>query len=132
MKTTELKTYSATITIGLHRGYSNILIDKKEVIKILQNYQNKLIIDKDIHLSASVSECLIVLSNQQEPHLKLDFINYPKFSFKEKVFKSEINALGKYLMNQFEQNRIVIVYHDKTVMFEIDDKIDHRINQNKQ
>jgi len=127
MKTIESLSFFGSITIGLLKKYSNNLIDKNEVIKTLQDYQKNLIKEKGIYLSASISECLIVLSNQKEPHLRLDFINYPKFPLSEKIFISEINSLGKYLMKQFEQNRIVIIYHNKIVMFEVDDKIDPRI-----
>lgn len=78
-------------------------------------------------MSASVSECLIVLGGQREPHLNISFINYPKFPMKEKEFKLEINKLGKFLMKEFNQNRIVIVYHNETIMFEVNDGIDPRI-----
>jgi|CoawatStandDraft_6_1074263.scaffolds.fasta_scaffold06379_3 hypothetical protein len=32
-------------------------------------------------------------------------------------------------MRRFDQNRIVITHQKETLMFEIEDKIDHRINQ---
>lgn len=129
MKTIKKNTYTALITIGLQKEYSNDFYKKEEFIEALQNYQKILITEKDIYLSASVLDCLIVLNKQEEPHLKLEFINYPKFPLEEAVFKTEINLLGQYLMKQFEQNRIVIVFHNETVMFEVEDKIDFRINQ---
>ena len=129
MKTTKTVTYTASITIGLQKCYSNQFFAKNNYIEALQTYQKKLIKEKNIYLSASVSDCLIVLNKQEEPHLKLEFINYPKFPLKEGVFKIEVNQLGQYLMKQFEQNRIVIVYHNETVMFEIEENVDFRINQ---
>ena len=129
MKVIKTSTFNATITIGLQKGYSEELYTKEKLIKALQDYQKKLITEKDIYLSACVLDCLIVLDNQLEPHLKIEFINYPKFPLEKEVFKSNINSLGEFLMKKFEQNRIVIVYQDETIMFEIEDKIDFRINQ---
>ena len=78
-------------------------------------------------MSASVSKTIIVLNNQQEQHLKIDFINYPKFPLAEKVFKEEVLHFGKELMKQFEQNRILIIYTDETMMLEQSDDLDPRI-----
>ena len=129
MKVIKTSTFNATITIGLQKGYSEELYTKESLIKAIQGYQKKLITEKKIYLSACVLDCLIVLNNQLEPHLKIEFINYPKFPLEQEVFKSNINSLGEFLMKKFEQNRIVIVYQDETIMFEIEDKIDFRINQ---
>lgn len=129
MKQIKAQSFLGNITIGLQKGYTNELYSKQEIIRALQSYQKTLIKEKHIYLSASVSECLIILNKQEEPHLKLEFINYPKFPLDEIVFKKEINRLGKYLMKLFEQNRIVIVYHNETVMFEVDENIDYRIKQ---
>lgn len=127
MKKISIKPFSATINIGLENGYKKTLIDKKEIIKHIQTYQDTLIKEKDIYLSCSVSDCYIVLSGQVEPHLKISFIDYPKFQMEHVVLKREIENLTKSLMNIFNQNRIVIEFDDKTVMFEKSNKIDNRI-----
>ncbi len=129
MKSIKNQSYFGYITIGLQKGYTNESFKKQEVINELQNYQKTLIKEKNIYLSASVSDCVIVLNKQEEPHLKIEFINYPKFPLDEHIFKKEINRLGQFLMKQFKQNRIVIFYHNETVMFEVDKNIDFRINQ---
>lgn len=131
LKKTSIKPFSAKVTIGLEIGYTKKLIDKSEIIKSLQNYQNQLIKDKNLILSASMSVCDIILSGQIEPHLRLNFINYPKFPLEEKVLKIEIDNLTKYLMNEFEQNRVIIEYLDETVMFENSELIDPRIKVNE-
>ena len=120
-------TFTAEISIGLQKGYTNSLFCKDELIKVLQEYQRKLIKEKEIYLSANISECEIVLSGQVEPHLKLNFINYPKFPMKEIDFKAEVENLAKHLMDEFNQNRIVIVFHDETIMIEKSKEIDPRI-----
>ncbi|MDC1227075.1 hypothetical protein N8013_05430 [Algibacter sp.] len=117
----------ATITIGLELGYTKEVYSKDLLIKELQAYQQKRIDAAGIYLSASVSECSIVLSGQKEPHLKLEFINYPKFPLTTKVFKKEIVDLGAYLLDKMQQNRTVVVFTDETIMLELDEAIDTRI-----
>lgn len=130
LKKVSIKPFSAKVTLGLEIGYSNKLIEKAEIIKSIQDYQNQLIKDKNLFLSVSLSVCDIVLSGQVEPHLELNFINYPKYPLAEKILKSEIENLTKYLMKKFEQNRVVIEYLDETIMFENSELIDPRIKVN--
>lgn len=122
-----VKSFFATINLGLHRGYSDILIKKADVYLAIQQFQNSLIREKSLYLSLSVSECDIVMSGQIEPHLKLNFINYPKFPLEEKELKKHIEGLAKKLMVSFEQNRIVIEFSDETLMFEKTEEIDPKI-----
>jgi len=120
-------TFTATVTIGMQLGYSKQLYQKSQLIALLQKFQQQQISERTVYLSACISECEIVLSGQVEPHIKLDFINYPKFPLEEKQFKSEIELLVTYLMKELDQNRIVIVYHNETKMFETNNEIDPRI-----
>ncbi|RXJ49414.1 hypothetical protein [Gelidibacter gilvus] len=127
MKRVSIKPFSAKITLGLEKGYSKEPIDKSLVIKFIQNYQDQLVNDKGLLLSISLSECTIILSGQEEPHLNLNFINYPKFPLEETVLKTEIETMTKSLMSEFQQNRVVIEYLDETVMFENSSETDPRI-----
>ena len=108
-------------------GYSKKTYSKEFLIKTLQIYQQKRIDSANIYLSTSVSECNIILSGQNEPHLKLDFINYPKFPLNIEIFKKEIIDLGTYLLNKMQQNRTVIIFTDETYMLELNTSIDPRI-----
>ncbi|WP_418604165.1 hypothetical protein [Hwangdonia sp.] len=121
--------YTATVTIGLQKGYSKNLWAKAEVISKLQEIQNNFIKDKKIYLSAAVSDCDIVLSGQIEPSIKLDFINYPKFPLEEKEFKEGVLFLSTDLMKKLNQNRIVIVFHNDIVMLENNPETDSRISK---
>ncbi|MFZ4102309.1 MAG: hypothetical protein ACOYKR_10155 [Sphingobacterium thalpophilum] len=67
------------------------------------------------------------MSGQIEPHLKISFINYPKFELSPTVLKNEIEELSKQLMLTFKQNRVVIEYLDETIMLENSADIDPRI-----
>lgn len=118
------------MTLGLEKGYTGNLIEKSLVIKFIQNYQDHLIKDKNIMLSVSLNECTIILSGQEEPHLNLNFINYPKFPLEETVLKSEIENMTKSLMSEFQQNRVIIEYLDETVMLEKSFETDPRIKLN--
>ncbi len=121
--------FTATVTIGLQKGYSKDLWSKNEVITSLQEVQNKLIQHKELYISAAISKCDIVLSGQIEPSIKLDFINYPKFPLEENVFKDAIIKLTKELMEKLQQNRVVIVFHNDIVMLENSTEIDPRIRK---
>lgn len=127
MKRVSIKPFSAKVTLGLEKGYTKEPIDKSLVLKFIQNYQDQLINDKGLLLSVSLSESTIVLSGQEEPHLNLNFINYPKFPLEDTVLKAEIENMIKSLMSEFHQNRVVIEYVDETVMLENLSKIDPRI-----
>ena len=127
MRTKSIKTFTAIITLGLEIGYSEEHYNKDCLINELQEYQKKRIDESGVYLSASVSECIIVLSGQVEKHFKLEFINYPKFPLEVEVFKKEVVKLGSYLLYKIQQNRTVIVFSDETIMLEIDEAIDPRI-----
>jgi hypothetical protein len=116
-------TFNASITLGLEFGYTKELLSKAHLIHELQVYQKKRIDEANIYLSAAVSECIIVLNGQAEQHLKLEFINYPKFQMDVEVFKTEIINIGVYMLAKLKQNRSVIVFTDETVMLEVDESI---------
>ena len=127
IKETKIKTFQASIFIGLEYGYTQKQINENLVIESLSELQKQLSKEKDIYLSASVSKTVIVLNNHKEQHLKIDFINYPKFPLSEEIFKDEVLIIGKELMKQFEQNRIIIIFTDETVMLEASEELDLRI-----
>ncbi|PWK19097.1 hypothetical protein [Xanthomarina spongicola] len=127
LKKTAIQPFSAKVTLGLEIGYTQKTINKSAIITFIQDYQNQLLKEKDVILSVSLSDCEIVLSGQVEPHLNLNFINYPKFPLEVKILKFEIENLTNSLMNKFEQNRVVIEYMDETIMFENSELIDPRI-----
>ncbi len=124
----KLETYTAKVNIGLQKNYDNTYYAKSDYIQFLQEYQTKLITEKGIHLSAAVQEFELVYGNLVEKHLVLNFVNYPKFPLEINIFKKNINVLGKKMMEQFYQNRIMIEYPDETIVFEIDPKIDPKIS----
>lgn len=127
MNIEKTKTFQATINIGLEVGYTNNVYDKKQLIKELQTYQEQKINNDNVYLRASVSECNIVLNGQNEKHLKLEFINYPKFVLAIEEFKAEVFSLVKHLLMKMKQNRTVVIFTDETIMLEINKEIDPKI-----
>ena len=119
---------SASIVIGLQKGYSNKLNKKKDVRRVLQDFQYKLSKKKNIYLSACLSECEIILNGQVEPHIKVEFINYPRFPLEEGIFKAEVQNFTKLIMKELHQNRIVIIFSDEIRMLEMNEETDPRIN----
>lgn len=127
MNKVSIPEFSASIVIGLQKGYTDDCYSKSDVVSELQQYQKSRIKEDNQYLSASVTECDVVLNDQIEPHLKIEFINYPRFELKPADLKNEIIKLGKHLMKQFHQNRIVIVFHDETLMIENNEEVDPRV-----
>jgi hypothetical protein len=129
MKRKSIQPFYGILTIGLEIGYEKVKINEAEIITFIQAYQDELIKNKQIYLSVSISHCTIVLSGQIEPHLKISFINYPKFELPTAVLKFEIEELSKQLQLAFKQNRVVIEYLDEVIMLENSEEIDPRIQQ---
>ena len=116
--------YHATITIGLQKGYTREPIPVESMYDALADFQKKLISDHELYLSANCTESTIVLSGQREPHLNIRFINYPRFPVEETVFKKSVLEIASFLQATFEQNRLVIEFHDGFVMMQEREDID--------
>ncbi|MBF8151317.1 hypothetical protein ITJ86_15525 [Winogradskyella sp. F6397] len=120
--------YTAEITIGLNKGYSEKAWKVSELKAKLTRAQQKLKEMNDrILLSTKVTLCDIVFLGQDEPSATLGFINYPKFPIEHELFKKGVIYIAKELMSNLNQNRIVIVFNDKTVMLEVNNNIDSKI-----
>lgn len=115
------------MTIGLNKGYSDKAWSLLELKTQLFGAQKKLKDSKDIFLSAKVTLCDIVFLGQDEPSVTLSFINYPKFPIEEEIFKEGVFFLANELMDNLKQNRIVVVFDDRTVMLEVNNEIDNHI-----
>lgn len=121
------KTFRANITVGLHKGYTNDLISwqtlKSEITKVQQLVKDKF----NIVLSAKIYQCEIVCLGQEEPSATIEFIQYPKFQIEEEQLKNAILYFTEQLQTILEQNRVVIVFNDETIMLEKSSNIDPAI-----
>lgn len=121
------KTFKAQVTIGLYKGYSSDLISLDVIKDEILNAQRIIKKEYNIVLSTKITHCEIVCLGQEEPTVELEFIQYPKFQHEEENLKKAIISLTEILMQKLEQNRIVIVFPDETIMLEQSDSIDPNI-----
>lgn len=124
------KTLTASVVFGLHRGYKDEIIPGTEVKKDILKVQQELKDELSILLSVKMTPCEILLLGQEEPSITLEFIQYPKFLYDEKLWEEGVMLFIKKLMCKLEQNRTVIVFPDKTLMLDNTSEIDPRILQN--
>lgn len=129
MKKITSNTFKAEITIGLNKGYTDNKWTLKELKTKLTVVQEKLKLKTGTLLSAKVTPCDIVFLGQDEKSATISFINYPKFPLDYISFKEGVLFVGQELMNLLEQNRIVVVFRDETVMLENANEVDPRIHQ---
>jgi hypothetical protein len=127
MNLVSYKTFTAQITIGLFRGYSKKTISELEFKKVLLKGQQHIKTQYKIELSAKLSQCKILFLGQEEPSMELQFIQYPKFPHEESELKKALITLTELMMLALEQNRVVIIFMDETIMLEQSDSIDPNI-----
>jgi hypothetical protein len=121
------KTFTAKAVIGLVRGYSQDSISTTEFKKVLQDAQKKIYQHYGIGLSVKSTNCEIIFLGQEEPSIDLQIIQYPKFPQTEEILKKMFLALIEMMMLELDQNRVVIVFSDETIMLEQLDTIDPNI-----
>lgn len=125
--TKSCKTFTAQATIGLKKRYTTDIISIDVFKETLLKLQ-KIILEKyKVKLSIKIRQCEIFFLGQDEPSVELEFIQYPKFPQEESVLKNAIVELAKMMMLELEQNRVVIVFTDETIMLEQSDTIDPNI-----
>ena len=127
MNSISCKTFTAQITIGMMKGYSGEVIKLNVLKEELLNAQRIIKHKHNVVLSTKIRHCEIVFLGQEELSVELEFIQYPKFLQQEKELKKAIILLAEILMLKLEQNRVVIVFKDDTIMLEQSDAIDPKI-----
>jgi hypothetical protein len=127
MNIVKCKTFKAEVVIGLYKSYTTELISPEEFNEALLQAQEVIKQDLNILLSVKTRMCQIQFLGQNEPSIELQLIQYPKFIVDEVNLKEAIIKLVEILMIKLEQNRIVIVFDDDTVMLEQSIDIDPSI-----
>lgn len=127
MNSINCKTFTASTTIGLNRGYEQSTISIIEFKAVLLKAQQKIVNEYKIGLSAKISSCEILFLGQEEPSVELEFIQYPKFIQEESILKKAIIRLIEMMMYELEQNHVVVIFTDETIMLEQSEEIDPRI-----
>lgn len=127
MNRVSCKTFTAQVTIGLNIGYTTDIISLQTVKLELFTAQKAIKKEYDVVLSTKIRLCEIVFLGQEEPSIELEFIQYPKFIHEESLLKKAIIQLTELMMITLEQNRVVIVFNDETIMLEKSEKVDPNI-----
>ena len=123
MNSLSCKTFTAQVTIGMTKGYSKEKIMMNVFKDELLNGQRVIKEKYNVLLSVKIRQCEIVFLGQEELSVELEFIQYPKFLQEEKELKKAIISLTEILMLNLEQNRVVIVFKDDTIMLEQNENI---------
>lgn len=127
MKFLKIKTFTATAVIGLLRGYSNEAITLIEFKRVLLSAQTEIYQKYGIGLSVKLSTTEILFLGQNEQSVDIQIIQYPKFPQPEETLKKAFIQLIEIMMQKLEQNRVVIVFSDETIMMEQTDSLDPNI-----
>lgn len=128
MKRKTVKTFRASITVGLQIGYSQEVISWNALKSSIVSAQKEVYEKFNTVLSAKVSLCEIICLGQEEPSATIEFIQYPKFIYEEELLKASIIFFTERVQQALEQNRTVIVFDDETIMLEKTNNIDPNIN----
>lgn len=127
MNSVSCKSFRAQVTIGLNIGYTTNSISIETVKCELAAAQQVVKKELNVFLSTKIRTCEIVFLGQEEPSLELEFIQYPKFIQDEALLKKAILKLTELMMMALQQNRVVIVFNDETIMLERSEEIDPNI-----
>ena len=112
MKT--VKTFRATIHVGLRIGYSQTVHLQKDAESVLQEYCN------EIGFCVSVTPQSFIYKDGNEPGVAVGIIGYPRFPEESLTLKSRALDIASRLMRSLGQNRVTVVFDDDTFMLELD------------
>ena len=107
-------TFTATIYVGLKRGYSNFVHSYADAIKIVTNFTNK------VQIGVTVTPTHFYYVSGDEPGLIIGFINYPRFPSTPEEIERKVIELVTLLHEKLEQYRITVVFPTKTIMFDFE------------
>ncbi len=127
MNSVSCKSFRAQVTIGLNIGYTTNSISIETVKRELAAAQQVVKKELNVFLSTKIKTCEIVFLGQEEPSVELEFIQYPKFIQDEALLKKAILKLTELMMMALQQNRVVIIFNDETIMLEKSEEIDPNI-----
>ena len=123
------ESFHASAVFGLQKGYSSDMLTMEEFREAVGQAQLKLKKETGILLSTKLTPCEIIFLGQEEPSVTMEFINYPKFPQKEKELRKGILLMAETMMERLQQNRVVVIFPNQTVMLEQTDDIDPRIQK---
>ena len=107
-----VSTYEAKIYCGLKEGYDGRTHILAEVELICQAYCNQ------VGFAVTITGTKFVYKNGYEDGVIVGLINYPRFPSTKKQIREHAIAIAKKLQSEFKQQRVSIVFSDKTMMLD--------------
>jgi hypothetical protein len=104
------KTYTATIYCGLKEGYDGTTYALTFAEQLCWKFVNK------IGLCVTVTPTKFYYKDGYEDGVIVGLINYPRFPVTEQVIYERAVELAEILKDELRQNRVSIVFPDKTIM----------------
>ena len=118
----EIETWTASIHIGLRKGYGGQIGTAYAVQDICQEFCDS------YKWCVTVTPTLFVYESGKlrgnEPGAIVGIMQYPRFPLDIKELKTRTLALARILMKATNQYRVSIVFLDKTVMLENDEFVE--------
>ena len=108
----EVKTYTATISVGFREQYTNQLHHIEEVKTICRDYCN------NVGLCVTITSTCFIYKDGSENGCFIGLINYPRFLASEEDILDKAICLAKILKDEFNQLRVSVICSDKTYMIE--------------
>ena len=105
-------TYYAQIFVGLREGYGDYVHNLDDVRMICKEYVNK------VGLGVTVTPTEFIYTDGGEPGAIIGIINYPRFPSTHETIKEHAMNIATKLLEALKQERLSILYPDKTVMIE--------------
>jgi len=115
MKTVD--TYTANIYVGLRPAYKKVeehilKSNKLLVTDICQKYCD------DVGLGLTLTDTTFIYTDGNEPGVIVGLINYPRFPSSPSQIQETTFKLAYQLLGSLNQERLSIVFSDRTVMIE--------------
>jgi len=107
-------TYESKIFIGGREGYNGNFFSKEQVINLISKYQSE---NPECEVGAvSIFDTTYLFQNYCEHGYMIYSINYPRFTRTDKEIDKFSVGLARFLKDELKQNRVSIVFPDKTIM----------------
>lgn len=106
-----VKTFTATIYVGLQERESGFIFDVDSARRWLQDYVN-------CGLCVTLTPTEFIYTNGGEAGFSVGLINYPRFPREPEKIREHAIKIALGLLQLFGQQKVSIVFPDETVMLE--------------
>jgi len=106
----ETDTWEAKIFVGLKRGYEGAISDIETCKSYVQGYVNEL------GWGVTITPTTFVYTGGREDGAIVGIIQYPRFRTNIGILEQQTIDLAKCLKKEFKQERLSIVFPDRTIM----------------